>query len=108
MNELVRHQARDPFAADVFAQRRFLDAVVARLVVLETEVRDVVAEREQPVVVAIVIRAEDGGGLVDQPSVLRREVVRRQRGLGAVGEKIQRVPVAAMADQIDLAQRRPI
>ena len=62
---------------------------------LETEVRDVVAEREQPVVVAIVIRAEDGGGLVDEPSVLRREVVRRLRGLGAIRKQIQRVTAAA-------------
>ena len=84
-----------------------VDAVVARLVMLEAEVRHDVAEREQPVVVAIVVRAEDGGGLVDEPSVLRGEIVRRLRGLGALGEKIQRVPQRRMADQIDLAQRRP-
>src|SRR4051794_27342354 len=74
---------------------------------LESEVRDGIAEREQPVVVTIVVRAEDRRRLVDEPSILRREIVRRLRGLGALRDKVQRVPVRRVTDQIDLPQRLP-
>ena len=41
-------------------------AVVARFVVLQSEMRDVIAEREEEVVAAVVVRAEEGAGFLDQ------------------------------------------
>src|ERR1044071_154115 len=56
MHVLVREETGE--RAAIVVQRHLFHAVVARLVMLESEMRDVVAEREQPVVMAEVIRAE--------------------------------------------------
>ena len=41
-------------------------AIVARLVMLQSEMRHVIAERQQEMIVAIVPRAEQRAGLLDQ------------------------------------------
>ena len=74
---------------------------------LEAEVRDGIAQREEPVVVSVVIRAEERRRLVDEPAVLRREIVRRLGRLRTLGQEIQRVAPAGLIRDVDLPQDCP-
>ena len=85
MHVLVREQAGCRFAFAVIDQRTLGDAAVVRLVVFQSEVRHVIAQAEQEVVIAIVMRAEKFVGLFDQILVVVPDFLRRRESGGAVG-----------------------
>jgi ADP-ribose pyrophosphatase YjhB (NUDIX family) len=62
---LVREEPREVAARPLFEECLLVRPVVARLVVLEAEVGGVVGEGEQPVIVAVVVAAEERLGLGD-------------------------------------------
>ena len=65
MHEFVRKQIGSRVRYPSINRAFFVDAVVARFVMLEAEVRHVVAQREQEMVVAIVAHAEERAGFGD-------------------------------------------
>jgi hypothetical protein len=73
----------------VVNQRALGDAAVIRLVVLEPEVRHVVAERQQEMVVAVVPRAEQHARFGNQVAELGLNIGAEINRGGAVGGDIQ-------------------
>ncbi len=51
-------------------QCSLVDAVVARFMVLQAEMRDVFAERQEKVIIAIMMRTEERVGLGDELSIV--------------------------------------
>src|SRR5204862_7239822 len=68
---LVTQQARDAHSRVFLEQCAFFAAIVARFVVLQSEMRDVTGERKEPGVMPIHPRAEQRTGLRDEPTVTR-------------------------------------
>ena len=66
-------------------RRAFVDAAVVGFVMLESEVGDVVAERVEEVIVAVVMRAEKFLRLIDQIFVVIPDFRRGIERGGAVG-----------------------
>src|ERR1051326_4115416 len=88
MHVLVRQQAGGELAGRVVDETTLVHAAVVGLVVLEAEVGDVVAERVEKMVVAVVVRAEQLLRLVNQGFVVvPRFLLSVKRG-GAVGGDI--------------------
>ena len=58
MHIFMRQQAGGELAGSVIDQTALIDPAVVRFVVLETKMRDVIAERVKEVVIAIMVRAE--------------------------------------------------
>ena len=88
MHVLVRKQAGFHFASGFIDQSALVDPAVIGFVMLEAEVRDVIAQAEQEVVVAIVMRAEKLVRLIDQILVVVPDFLRRVESGGAVGGNI--------------------
>src|SRR5579859_6234970 len=85
MHVLVRQQAGGQLAASVVDQAALVHAAVVGLVVLEAEVGDVIAERVEKMVVAVVMRAEQLLRLVDQAFVVIPCFLRSVERGGTVG-----------------------
>src|SRR6267143_553793 len=69
-------------------QSPFVDAAVVRLVVFEAKMGDMIAQTEQKVIIAIVLRAEKFSGLLDQALVVIPDFLCRRKGSGAVGRNV--------------------
>src|SRR5207248_3157422 len=67
------------------------DTVVARLMVLQSEVSDVVTQGDQEVITVVVTRAEEGSGFIDQPFVIADGFVRDLDSGCAVSSQIDEV-----------------
>jgi hypothetical protein len=106
VHELVGHEAGHPLARRFVAEDVFGGAVVARLVMLQPEVRDLIAQRHQPVVVAIVRRAEKRDGLLDQPRVLLLEAGGRLEREGVLRSQVDGVAQAGAVGDVDLPELR--
>ena len=63
----------------VVDQGSFIDAAVVGFMMLEAEVRNVIAERVEKVIVAVVLRAEKLLGLLDQALVVIPDFLRGHR-----------------------------
>ena len=85
MNVLVGEQAGLHLARGFIDEAALVNAAVVGFVVLQTEVRDVIAQAEKKVVVAIVMRAEKFVRLFDQILVVVPDFLRRFESGGAVG-----------------------
>ena len=81
----VGKEAGGKFASGVVDHAALVDAAVVGLVMLQAEVRDVIAERVEEVVVAVVVRAEKFLRLIDQALVVVPGFLRGFEGGGAVG-----------------------
>ena len=82
---LVRQQAGRKFAGSIVDQGALIDAAVVGFVMLETEVRNVIAEGVEEVIVAVVMRAEKFLRLLDQILVVIPDFLRGIERGGAVG-----------------------
>ena len=85
VDELMRQEMGVDAARVLVDQRALGDAIIARLVVLQPEVRRVVAEGIEEVVLAVVRGAEQRQRLVHQPAVRREQVgchFEGRRGIG--------------------------
>ena len=60
MHILMTEKLSQSFPRSIFLEHQLVHAVIARLVMLKTEVRDVIAEGDEPVVVSIVPRQKQG------------------------------------------------
>ena len=78
-------QAGRKFARGVINQSTFVDAAVVGFVMLEAEVGDVIAERVEEVIVAVVVRAEEFLRLIDQILVVIPGFLRGVERCRAVG-----------------------
>ena len=76
VHELVGQEAGERALRRLLDEGLLVRPVVARFVMLEAEVLDVIGEREQPVVGAVVAGAEERQGLLDQARHGRREAAR--------------------------------
>ena len=72
-------QAGGHFARGVVDQGALVDAAVVGFVMLEAEVRDVIAERVEEMIVAVVMRAEKFLRLIDQILVVVPDFLRERR-----------------------------
>ena len=79
MNVLVGQQAGRQFARGVVDQGALVDAAVVGFVMLESEVRDVIAEGVEEVIVAVVMRAEKFLRLIDEALVVVPDFLRELR-----------------------------
>ena len=77
------------FASVVFDERTLIDAAVVRFVMLESEVRDVVAEGQQKVVVGVMPRAKQDSGLLDEVAVMFPDFVGSVERSGTVGGEVE-------------------
>jgi len=91
VDELMREQAADGEGAAGREEDALGEAAVVRLVMLEAEVRDVIAEREQEVVVAVVARAEEHAGFSDDVGESFLDGGRDGEGGFAVGDEVELV-----------------
>ncbi len=91
MHELVRQEARAAEQQRLLEQRALGQPVVARFVVFEAEVRDVVREREQEVVARVVMRAEQRVRLRHEVLQWRDRLRLRLERNFAVGHEVQHV-----------------
>src|SRR5438874_7733202 len=80
------------------------NAVVARLMVLQSEVSDVVTQRDQEVITVVVTRAEEGSGFIDQPFVIADGFVRHLKRGRAVSSKIDEVRALRRGGNWNLAE----
>ena len=88
MHKLVRQQPGAVFPQGRIDQRALGDSIVARLVVFESEMRNVVAQRVKEMIVLIVTRSEKRFGLGDQTLVVSDVVRAHHERLGAVTHHI--------------------
>ena len=58
------------FPAVFFDQRPLVDPAIVRLVMLQAEMRDVIAQSQQKMVVGVVLRAKKNAGLLHQIAVV--------------------------------------
>ena len=107
MHHFVRQQVRVPFPRVRVRQKILVQPVVARLVMFQAEMADVVAQGEQEMIIAIVMRAEQRIRLRDQVRKMAR-VLRFdfQRG-GAVGDDVQEVRRISARRQIQRSEKFP-
>src|SRR5579863_4343797 len=84
----VRQQAGGKFARSVVDEGAFIHAAVVGFVMLEAEVRDVIAQRVEEVIVTIMMRAKKLLRLVDEISVMIPNFLRSVERGGAVGGDI--------------------
>ena len=82
---LVGQQASRFFAGRVVDQRALVDAAIVGFVVLEAEVGNVIAERVEEVIIAVVMCAEKLLRLLDETLVVVPDFLRRIEGGRAVG-----------------------
>src|SRR5579863_2120176 len=68
MHEPMRYQVGVKSALSLVDQGTFGDSIVARFMMFEPELRDLIAERDQKMIVAIMSRAEQRASLGDQLS----------------------------------------
>src|SRR5262245_50686897 len=104
MDELVREQRRCELAAAVVDESALGGSIIARLVMLQAEARDVIAQRIEEVVALIMASAEEGSALLDELFV-GGDLVRRhlERG-GAVTDEVDRVCRALAGRDVDGAE----
>src|SRR6202140_4812344 len=88
MDVFVGEQARFHFARGVVNQTALVDAAVVGFVVLQAEVRDVIAQAEQEVVIAVMMRAEKLVRLFDQVLIVVPDLLRRGQRGGTVGSNV--------------------
>ena len=67
----------------------FAGLIIARFVMLETEVRDLIAEREQKMIFAIMPGAEQRARFTNELSVFLDKIGRRVQGFVAVGGDVE-------------------
>jgi site-specific recombinase len=84
----MRKQASCKLALGFVHETALVDAAVIRFVMLQSEVRDVIAQAEQEMVIAIVMRAEKLVRLFDQILVVVPDFLRRGKGGGTVGGNV--------------------
>ena len=107
MHELVRQEVgRDPLQIRI-DQRALLVSVVARLVMLQAEVRHVVAERVEEMIVAVVAGAEQCARLLHQILVFRDDFGTHLQGAIAVGGDVQIMGGPPVRAEVDRPVVRP-
>src|SRR5579885_904268 len=84
----MRKKTRGEFARGVVDKAAFVYAAVVRFVMLESEVRDMIAKRVEEVIVAIVMRAKKFLSLIDEALVVVPDFLRGVEGSGAVGGNV--------------------
>ena len=107
MHELVRQQVRRVAAQVVVQPPALAAAIVARLVVLEPEVRRVIGERDQEVVMPEVLRAEQRSRLAHQRAQRRHLGIRDLQPLFRVARHPQAHRYAVARGQLDRAEVAP-
>ena len=85
VNILVGQQASRFFAGGVVDQRALVDTAIVGFMVLEAEVRNVIAERIEEVIIAVVMCSEKLLSLLDEALVVVPDFRRRIEGGRAVG-----------------------
>ncbi|HEV2170572.1 MAG TPA: hypothetical protein VGR40_06475, partial [Candidatus Binatus sp.] len=85
MNVFVGQEACGHLSGRVVDKAVFVDAAVVGLVMLESEVRDVIAERVEEVIVAVVMRAEKFLRLFNEVFVVIPDFLGRIERSGAIG-----------------------
>ena len=88
MSIFVGQKPGGQLARGVVDQGSFIDAAVVGFVVLESEVRNVIAERIEKMIIAVVMRAEEFLRLVDEIFVVLPNLLRRFERGGAVGSNV--------------------
>src|SRR5438093_7858964 len=106
MHILVRQKSGQALSPDVVGKDVFVRAIVAALVMLETEMLDAFTQGDQPVVMAEMLGAEQCASFIYETPVTGREIVGRHRGCFTVCSDIESVSKWTRARQIDLAQNR--
>ncbi len=91
VGELVRKQEAVGDEGVVVGEGLFGDAVVGGLVVLEAEVRDLVGERDEEMVAAVVARLVERAGFADQLGELVDVLLREGDVFGAVAGEVEEV-----------------
>ena len=88
MHVLVRQKSGGQFASVFFDQRPFFDPAVIRFVMLQSEVRDVVAQGQQKVVIGVVPRAKQNSRLLYQVPEMFPDLFRSIERRSAVSRNI--------------------
>src|SRR3989475_6264507 len=91
MDKLVRKESREKSVAIRVEQRAFGRAVVARLVVLQAERLNVIAQGKQKIVMAVVARAEERPRFCHQLLEVGHEFGADGHPCGAVAREVQQV-----------------
>ena len=86
--ELVDQEVVWASLAGLIDKAAFLDAAVVRLMMLETEVSDVVAQRVEKMIVAIVVRAKKFLRLIDETPVVVPNFLRSFESCSAIGGNV--------------------
>ena len=89
MHVLVRQKPGGQFPSVLFHQRPLFDPAVIRFVMLQSEMRDVIAQGQQEVVVGVVPRAKQNSRLLHQVPIMFPDFFRSIERGGAVGCKIE-------------------
>ncbi len=89
MHILVRQKSRGQFPSVLFDQRALVDAAVIRFVMLQSEMRDVIAQSQQEVVIGVMPCAKQNSRLLHQVAVMFPDFFRSIERGGAVGRNIE-------------------
>src|SRR6185295_14176950 len=106
MDVLVREERSEAAAPALVAQRLFEEPVVARFVVLESEMLHVVAQRDEPLIMPVVAGAEQRTRLLRQACVRLGEAGGQLNGGGGVGGDVDLVRRPLTCGQRDLDEMR--